>query len=1118
MACVFVVRALFPQLWCVCDHDVTAEWGFASGASWGRLGSRVAATVRLWARDRSSDAEIEDKGWQMTKVRGFSVAKGASLFALLIAAGGPACSCEDPGSPLAQLSPKIRVYAAEAPETLSETLTIDFGEVPSGAVLSRVVGVRNVGNAVLYVCPGGELPAGSGDATAGGGSSGSSSKEHCTEASRVQPEDAPFSFQLENLDDKGLWALTPEQSREFVVRFRPEGEGERTATLLLVSNASNRATTLIQLHGVGVVPRLELNHEQLDFGDVTVGRRVELGLAVTNTTQFPLSMHFDPIEQDSVVFGLVSPDGTTVPYDEGLDVQVAGNASRMVEVFFVPLTEGSHENLLRARFCEAAACARTVGLKGRGVKPVFVLEPDALDFGAVVQTRTASKAFSIRNVGNVALTVRSTSLESGSSRAFSVKSERDLPAMIDVGEALSVTVRYDAATPGLAAGRVVVATDAWDDPSDPINNAIGFVRLSAETSGPDIVALPSSVNFGTVPAGSSGSSAAIRKLIVSNVGTTVLTISSYALASPPSQPSTTEFTVKSMSHLGNPASFPLALDPGASLDVELAYVPVDHGPDATELSFDSDDPDEPTLVVPVRGIGGIASECSITVSPSDLTFGLVERGRTATLPVALRNNGSALCHVSNVKLDGGSSEFSLDASAVSALPPIAPGAWARIDITYAPIDYSEDTTTFVFDVDDPVQPRVEVPVFGMSAESDVLVIPNALEFGVVPVRCASPEQVVTVYNAGASPVVVNQVYLDPSTSPEFELAPYAPNQTIVAGGQSEIRVRYHPTDIGPDTGLMFVAHSAATVPVAVPLTGDGRVTPTVSDDFEQLPAPQADVLFVVDNSLSMEEEQSLLGANLGSFLTYARNENIDYHIAVTTTDVDPDGEAGRFVGAQTTIITPSTPDPEGVFAANANVGIAGSPSEQGLQAAYLALSDPLINTVNAGFLRPDAALAIVFVSDEEDSSPQTDAFYESFFRNIKGFQNRRLFSASAIVGRNPPPFPCNGPGGEAFYGGRYIQLATATNGVVESICLANWGQTLANIGATTFGLRRQFTLSSNPAPSTIQVQVNGTVIPATGAAGAVHWTYDETDNVITFEPDSTPAAGAAVKVTYAVGC
>ncbi|MBK8014957.1 MAG: hypothetical protein IPK13_26870 [Deltaproteobacteria bacterium] len=199
---------------------------------------------------RGSNAGIEGKGWQMTKVRGFSIAKAASLFALLIAAGGPACSCEDPGSPLAQLSPKIRVYAAEAPEMLSEALTVDFGEVPAGAVLSRVVGVRNVGNAVLYVCPPRE--AGDVDAT---------DETHCAEASRVEPSDAPFSFFFENLDEKGRWPLSAEQSREFVVRFRPEAEGERTATLLLVSNASNRATTLIQLRGVGVVPRLELNHE-----------------------------------------------------------------------------------------------------------------------------------------------------------------------------------------------------------------------------------------------------------------------------------------------------------------------------------------------------------------------------------------------------------------------------------------------------------------------------------------------------------------------------------------------------------------------------------------------------------------------------------------------------------------------------------------------------------------------------------------------------------------------------------------------------------------------------------------------------------------------------------------
>ena len=35
------------------------------------------------------------------------------------------------------------------------------------------------------------------------------------------------------------------------------------------------------------------------------------------------------------------------------------------------------------------------------------------------------------------------------------------------------------------------------------------------------------------------------------------------------------------------------------------------------------------------------------------------------------------------------------------------------------------------------------------------------------------------------------------------------------------------------------------MPVAVPLTGDGQINPTVTDVFTQLPTPKADVLFVV---------------------------------------------------------------------------------------------------------------------------------------------------------------------------------------------------------------------------------------------------------------------------------
>ena len=61
-----------------------------------------------------------------------------------------------------------------------------------------------------------------------------------------------------------------------------------------------------------------------------------------------------------------------------------------------------------------------------------------------------------------------------------------------------------------------------------------------------------------------------------------------------------------------------------------------------------------------------------------------------------------------------------------------------------------------------------------------------------------------------------------------------------------------------------------------------------------------------------------------------------------------------------------------VNAAVSSLGTAGSGSEAGLQAAVLALTstDEAVVARNKGFLRSDADLAVVVVSDEDDCSPQ----------------------------------------------------------------------------------------------------------------------------------------------------
>src|SRR4051812_46110298 len=58
-----------------------------------------------------------------------------------------------------------------------------------------------------------------------------------------------------------------------------------------------------------------------------------------------------------------------------------------------------------------------------------------------------------------------------------------------------------------------------------------------------------------------------------------------------------------------------------------------------------------------------------------------------------------------------------------------------------------------------------------------------------------------------------------------------------------------------------------------------------TDTFVQgdLVGGYADILFVVDNSGSMSEEQTLLANSFNTFINWVITQKVDFHIAITTT-------------------------------------------------------------------------------------------------------------------------------------------------------------------------------------------------------------------------------------------
>lgn len=235
------------------------------------------------------------------------------------------------------------------------------------------------------------------------------------------------------------------------------------------------------------------------------------------------------------------------------------------------------------------------------------------------------------------------------------------------------------------------------------------------------------------------------------------------------------------------------------------------------------------------------------------------------------------------------------------------------------------------------------------------------------------------------------------------------------------------------------------------------------DTFSQASVGKIDVLWVVDNSGSMVQEQENLGRNFERFLSYLIRAKVDYHIGITTTDVEK--EAGKLVGSPS-FITPETPDPVGAFARNVKVGVTGSGREAGLDAARRTLQ-----LRPEGFLRDDAHLFLIFVSDEDDNSvPGTPKFFFRFFDSLKGKGYESMISAGAIIG-DVPGGCINAVTGQARAGTRYKEVVEMVGGRVGSICDDQFDVTLRQMGIDAVGLKRKFQLTRLPDFSTLELTV-----------------------------------------------
>jgi hypothetical protein len=282
-----------------------------------------------------------------------------------------------------------------------------------------------------------------------------------------------------------------------------------------------------------------------------------------------------------------------------------------------------------------------------------------------------------------------------------------------------------------------------------------------------------------------------------------------------------------------------------------------------------------------------------------------------------------------------------------------------------------------------------------------------------------------------------------------------------------------------------------------------KVATDVNLDFN----PKVDILFVVDDSGSMEAHQERLSKNV-EVLTKSieKNRVLDYHIGVITTtmginDYRNVNYGGRLVSmpGKPRFVDRSTPGGMDLLRRYIQVGTSGASTEKVFEPAEAALS-ALATTYNVGFLRQDAYLVFIFITDSDDQSSKingSDYSAQEFFNfttKLKSGNAKKIIPYGIVIpSAINPGVGCARDSGPPKKLEDYISMLS---GYVYDLCDRNYNSNLDFLGKDIVNRVSKFmVLNRRPIVSTIRVLYGAFEIPNDIDKG---WSFDASKNAIVF--------------------
>jgi hypothetical protein len=317
------------------------------------------------------------------------------------------------------------------------------------------------------------------------------------------------------------------------------------------------------------------------------------------------------------------------------------------------------------------------------------------------------------------------------------------------------------------------------------------------------------------------------------------------------------------------------------------------------------------------------------------------------------------------------------------------------------------------------------------------------------------------------------------------LASCGNDYAIVSPGEPEIVVVTETETVTETVTVIEEVEIPVYIEVEVPVN-EGEIW---IDSFTQhMSIDGIDILWVIDKSGSMSRFNDELLAGIESMILALPAS--DWRLVIISADPSDSVTSTEF---------PLVPGDDILDAESMLNTLPPGPWEEGFNSVYAYMNH---NPYSSTWMRSDAGLLVVFVSDEEEQSEVEYPMPSDFLSWYSSLRMGSVFMAS-IVNHESIVSLCDSPPSVIDIGERYMEATNVLGGIVVDICDDDWspGVTDATHSVDPY---ESLPLTHKAEPDSIRVFINGGL--------NYDWYYTESTNTVYFTV--IPTAGQLVEIGY----